>query len=110
MPPEELGIRSFTTRSGGRTTIKLEVDFWEMLDQIAKHQERTTQAVISDIERMGGRANRASAIRVYVLRHLRERLGGGLGIPGLEHRLHDGIGGLLPDGDEDGSSPQAAMQ
>ena len=64
--------RSLTLR-GHRTSVSLEDEFWEVFRDIAAAEERSINelAAQSDVER-GTDLGLASAIRLFVLRHLRE--------------------------------------
>lgn len=50
---------------GRKTSISLEEEFWQALKAIARHQQRTLTAVVSEIDRQR-RGNLSSAIRVFV--------------------------------------------
>jgi predicted DNA-binding ribbon-helix-helix protein len=62
------GIRRSVRIHGRRTTIKLEREFWDALDQISAHWHSTIDALCSDISSMCGDGNLSSAIRVFALR------------------------------------------
>ena len=56
--------------NGRRTSISLEDEFWDALNEIAYSQRVSKTRLIDDIAKHGD-ANLASAIRVFVLRHFR---------------------------------------
>ena len=64
--------RSLTLR-GHRTSVSLEDEFWEVFRDIAAAEERSINELAAqiDVER-GTDLGLASAIRLFVLRHLRE--------------------------------------
>ncbi|MEM9967822.1 MAG: ribbon-helix-helix domain-containing protein [Pseudomonadota bacterium] len=63
------------TLQGHRTSVSLEDEFWEALKTLASEQDIAMNALVSEID-----ANRsldiglASALRLYVLRKLTDRL------------------------------------
>lgn len=59
--------------AGHATSISLEEPFWEELGRLARTQQKSLNALIAEIDaqRTG---NLSSAIRVYILRKLQERL------------------------------------
>lgn len=60
--------------SGHRTSISLEEEFWTLLNEIARDQNRPLAQLIAEIDRnrmkAADPANLSSALRVYVLRHV----------------------------------------
>ncbi|MFD2741099.1 ribbon-helix-helix domain-containing protein [Sulfitobacter aestuarii] len=68
-------VKHSVTLRGHRTSISLEDDFWRELRQIAEEKGQPINALVAEIDAARGvEAGLASAIRVYVLRTLRERL------------------------------------
>ena len=59
------------TLAGHRTSVALEPEFWQAMEQIADHRGQTLAALILEIDGQREAANLASAIRIYVLRQLR---------------------------------------
>ena len=60
-----------SVRVGGRrTTIKLEPEFWEAVEALAKTTNCSVDAVCSIVNGLYDGGNLTSAIRVYVLRNL----------------------------------------
>lgn len=65
--------RSLTLR-GHRTSVSLEEEFWRAFREIAEERSTTINALASEIdESRGVDSGLASAIRLYVLRHYRNR-------------------------------------
>ncbi|WP_298863720.1 ribbon-helix-helix domain-containing protein [uncultured Sulfitobacter sp.] len=68
-------VKHSVTLHGHRTSISLEAPFWSELRSIAAQKEMPINALVSEIdEGRGMDSGLASAIRVYVLRSLKERL------------------------------------
>ncbi len=59
--------------AGHATSVSLEQEFWEALDEIARHKGLSTQALIDkiDTDRTG---NLARAIRIFILQNLRSSI------------------------------------
>lgn len=65
--------RSLTLR-GHATSVSLEDEFWEALGEIAAREGRSVSALAAEIDAERGLdLGLASAIRLHVLRHYRER-------------------------------------
>lgn len=65
--------RSLTLR-GHRTSVSLEEDFWRAFRDIADEKSKPINALAAEIdEERGVESGLASAIRIYVLRHYRDR-------------------------------------
>jgi predicted DNA-binding ribbon-helix-helix protein len=65
--------RSLTLR-GHRTSVSLEEDFWRAFREIAEEKSTPINALAAEIdEARGVESGLASAIRLYVLRHYRDR-------------------------------------
>lgn len=69
-----LAKRSVTV-AGHATSVSLEDAFWRALSDIAKAEGISVNALITRIDRRrgAGGGNLSSAVRVYVLQHLRRR-------------------------------------
>jgi len=59
--------------AGHRTSVSLEDIFWEQLQVLAKRQRLSVNALVESIDRERA-ANLSSAIRVFVLEQLLDRL------------------------------------
>jgi predicted DNA-binding ribbon-helix-helix protein len=57
--------------AGHRTSVSLEEPFWQALREIAERESVSVQALIGRIDAGRGEQNLSSAIRVFVLAHLR---------------------------------------
>jgi predicted DNA-binding ribbon-helix-helix protein len=56
----------------GRTSMRLEPELWEALEEICRRENITTGEVVKRVEQLGYRGGRTSAIRVYVLQYFRQ--------------------------------------
>ena len=65
--------RSFSI-AGHRTTISLETDFWEALRQAAAEDDVPLAQLIDIIDKARGSAGLSSAVRVWLLKRLQDRL------------------------------------
>jgi predicted DNA-binding ribbon-helix-helix protein len=59
--------------AGHRTSIALEPEFWDALQDIAAARGLTVTALIAEVDETRQQANLSSAIRLAVLRWYRER-------------------------------------
>ena len=57
--------------NGHMTSVFLESEFWSELKQISKVKEISTDQLISQIDQRKQGSNLSSAIRLYVLNHIR---------------------------------------
>lgn len=62
--------RSFSIR-GHRTSISLEQAFWEALKEAASRERISLAALIARIDEQRGAAGLSSAVRVWILEHVR---------------------------------------
>ena len=68
-------VKHSVTLHGHRTSISLETPFWTELRSIAAQKQMPINALVSEIdEGRGMDSGLASAIRVYVLQALKDRL------------------------------------
>lgn len=64
--------------AGHRTSLSLEDDFWQLLQQMAEEQGLSVNVLIAQIDEArieAGGLNLSSAVRLYVLRDIRRRAG-----------------------------------
>lgn len=68
---------------GHRTSVSLEPEFWDALESIAGEERRSLASLIAEIDRrrlaLKPAPGLASALRVFVLRRLQERVSSGVG-------------------------------
>jgi len=67
-------VKRSVSIAGHRTSISLEEPFWTSLREIAERDRMSVQALIGRIDAERGEQNLSSAIRVFVLDDLRQRL------------------------------------
>ncbi|MBA1156370.1 ribbon-helix-helix domain-containing protein [Microvirga mediterraneensis] len=67
-------VKRSVSIAGHRTSISLEDPFWASLREIAERDRMSVQALIGRIDAERGDQNLSSAIRVFVLTDLRQRL------------------------------------
>lgn len=60
---------------GHKTSVSIEDEFWLSLKQIASERQSTLAKLVQEVDAARDRGNLSSAIRVYVLRHYRQRCG-----------------------------------
>ena len=74
----EIGKSAVTKRSvvigGHKTSVSLEEPFWTEVRAIAEAEQITVSNLLRRIDRERSNANLSSAIRVYVLEHVREKV------------------------------------
>jgi predicted DNA-binding ribbon-helix-helix protein len=74
----EIGKSAVTKRSvvigGHKTSVSLEEPFWSEVRAIAEAEQITVSNLLRRIDRERSNANLSSAIRVYVLEHVREKV------------------------------------
>lgn len=75
-PPQGIAKRSVMI-AGHRTSVSLEAEFWSALQEIARGRGQSVQSLVGAVDAERGARNLSSAIRVFVLRSLRERDGFG---------------------------------
>jgi predicted DNA-binding ribbon-helix-helix protein len=57
--------------AGHKTSVSLEDAFWAGLKEIAKSHARTLSEIVADIDSGRRQGNLSSAIRVFILEHMR---------------------------------------
>lgn len=68
-------VKHSVTLKGHRTSVSLEDDFWEEFRALADEKNMPINALVADIDAdRGVDIGLASAIRLYVLRALKDRL------------------------------------
>ena len=63
--------------AGHSTSISLEPEFWAELVGLAEEQELSINDLITEIDTMRDQGNLSSAIRIYVLKTLKEKVKNG---------------------------------
>ena len=67
------------TIAGHRTSISLEDDFWDALQDVAQAKGRSVPQLIAEIDKTRGDHGLSSAIRSAVLAHFRQKSDTGAG-------------------------------
>jgi predicted DNA-binding ribbon-helix-helix protein len=65
--------RSMTV-SGHATSLSLEDEFWNALNDIAAEKKQSLNHLVSEIDTGRGEKNLSSALRVFVLQHYKKQL------------------------------------
>jgi predicted DNA-binding ribbon-helix-helix protein len=79
--------------AGHKTSVSLEDAFWSGLKQIASGRRHTLSEMVAAIDSERAHGNLSSAIRLFVLEHYRNVIGGAdTGIAHLSERESDQLG------------------
>jgi len=77
MPPDGRPVKRSLTLRGHRTSVSLEEAFWQALREIARAEGRPLAALAAEIDSARGpETGLATALRLHVLRHFRNRAEG----------------------------------
>ena len=68
--------------SGHKTSVSLEDKFWSGLKEIARAQGATVAQTATEIDKKRQQSNLSSAIRLFVLDHVRNGTNGSTGLDG----------------------------
>lgn len=63
-------VKRSITIAGHRTSLSLEVEFWQALKHIAQSQNLSLSRLIGEIDANRGERNLSSACRIYILKQL----------------------------------------
>ena len=66
-------IKKSITIKKHRTSLSLEKEFWDEIVALSKQNNTTPDRLISDIDQKKTTSNLSSAIRLYVLNHLKNQ-------------------------------------
>ena len=61
-------IKKSITLKKHRTSLSLEIEFWEALNKIAKNEQSSIQSLISEID-INRKSSLASSTRVFILQY-----------------------------------------
>jgi len=70
---KSLIVKHTITIDGHKTSVSLEGAFWSDLKKIAHAKEATLSELVAEIDQTREQGNLSSAIRLYVLEHIRGR-------------------------------------
>ena len=76
---------------GHKTSVSLEEPFWAEVRAIATSEQITVSSLLRRIDRERTNANLSSAIRVYVLEHVRDRANGVQPRPEIGPYINGGV-------------------
>ena len=65
-------VKRSVSIAGHRTSVSLEAPFWDALRELAARRGASVQALVGEIDAGRGAQNLSSAIRVFVLRAVRD--------------------------------------
>ena len=65
-------LKRSLTIAGHRTSLSLEPEFWQALQDVARSEGKTIAGLVADIDARRGGHNLSSAIRVWLLKRLTE--------------------------------------
>jgi len=65
-------LKRSLTIAGHRTSLSLEPEFWQALQDVARRKQTTIAALVAEIDARRGERNLSSAIRVWLLERMRE--------------------------------------
>jgi len=71
--PKRIVVKRSVVISGRQTSVTVEDQFWEGLTEIAIELELSIRALVTSINAARDHSNLSSAIRLFVLRHYRDR-------------------------------------
>jgi predicted DNA-binding ribbon-helix-helix protein len=66
-------LKRSLTISGHRTSLSLEQEFWDVLKYISISERKSIATLVEDIDANRGTRNLSSAIRVWILAHLKNK-------------------------------------
>jgi predicted DNA-binding ribbon-helix-helix protein len=61
-------LKRSLTIAGHRTSLSLEQEFWQALQDVARSEKKTVAALVDEVDRARGTRNLSSAIRVWLFR------------------------------------------
>jgi len=67
-------IKRSVVINGHKTSVSLEQPFWNIVREIAQAEQKTVSALLRQIDEARSHANLSSAVRIFVLEHVRAEL------------------------------------
>jgi predicted DNA-binding ribbon-helix-helix protein len=64
-------IKRSISIQGHRTSVSLELEFWDVLKSMAAQRNQSIAQLIAEVDKARGQRNLSSAIRVYILQALK---------------------------------------
>lgn len=65
-------LKRSLTIAGHRTSLSLEPEFWQALQDTARLEKKTVASLVSEVDRTRGTRNLSSAIRVWLFKRARK--------------------------------------
>ncbi len=65
-------LKRSLTIAGHRTSLSLEPEFWQALQDAARAEKKTLASLVGEVDRGRGTRNLSSAIRVWLLRRAKK--------------------------------------
>jgi predicted DNA-binding ribbon-helix-helix protein len=65
-------LKRSLTIAGHRTSLSLEPEFWQALQDAARAEKKTVAAMVGEVDRTRGTRNLSSAVRVWLFRRARK--------------------------------------
>ena len=65
-------LKRSLTIAGHRTSLSLELEFWQALQEIARTEKKTIAGIVAELDRTRGTRNLSSAIRVWLLKRAKK--------------------------------------
>jgi predicted DNA-binding ribbon-helix-helix protein len=65
-------LKRSLTIAGHRTSLSLEPEFWQALQDVARTEKTTLASLVGEVDRTRGTRNLSSAIRVWLFRRAKK--------------------------------------
>jgi predicted DNA-binding ribbon-helix-helix protein len=65
-------LKRSLTIAGHRTSLSLEPEFWQALQEVALTEKKTIAAIVGELDRNRGSRNLSSAIRVWLFKQAKK--------------------------------------
>jgi predicted DNA-binding ribbon-helix-helix protein len=65
-------LKRSLTIAGHRTSLSLESEFWQALQEIARTEKKTLASIVGELDRTRGSRNLSSAIRVWLFKRAKK--------------------------------------
>ena len=65
-------LKRSLTIAGHRTSLSLEPEFWQALQDAARAEKKTIAALVGEVDRTRGTRNLSSAVRVWLFRRVKK--------------------------------------